>query len=60
MEKVITIATIPAVKDGTNFTEITFPELDKLLSQGYSIRNVHQISPNPEVFGAILTFILVK
>lgn len=60
MQKVITIATIAGVSQSSNFTIIDYPEVDALLAEGYSIKEVHQSAPNQNVFGVMITIVLEK
>lgn len=63
LQKVITVNVLSRV--GSNqgekeFKEMEFPILDRYLSQGYYVAQVHQIAPSPQLYVVTLTFILEK
>jgi hypothetical protein len=66
MQKVITIHVLGDTIQNS-FKEYKFPELEKILEEGYSIMAVHQMSSKNEggeaklsISGVYLTFILSK
>lgn len=42
------------------FSENQFPKLEKLLSEGYKIIQVHQLAPSPSLYCFTITFVLEK
>lgn len=61
MQKVITVNVNSRPRpEQAPFSENVFPELDKLLQEGYKIIQVHQIAPSPNLFCVTITFVLEK
>lgn len=61
MQKVISINVNSRPRpENAAFSENIFPELEKLLEEGYKIIQVHQIAPSPNLYCVTITFILEK
>ncbi len=57
MQKTITVVVAPLSFDN-DFTELEFPEVNKLLAEGYKIIEFYQLGLNPGT--ALLTYKLSK
>lgn len=61
-QKVVTVNVLSRVgtASSTEFKELEFPTLNRYLAEGYSIVNVYQIAPSPQLYCVTITFILEK
>lgn len=62
-QKVVTVNVLSRVgvnNQAGEFKELEFPTLNRYLSEGYNIVNVHQIAPSPQLYVVTITFILEK
>ena len=58
----LTVIVNPVViSKGDSFKELEFPQLKAYLDSGWSIKDVHQVTPSSTtVYTILLTFVLVK
>lgn len=60
-QKVITINVLSRTGSvEKEFKELEFPILNKYLDEGYSVVNVYQIAPSPQLYVVTITYVLEK
>jgi hypothetical protein len=61
MQKVISVNINSKPRpENSPFSEHVFPQLEKLLEDGYKVIGVHQLAPSPSLYCFTITFILEK
>lgn len=61
MQKVISVNINAKPKpDSSVYSEHEFPEINKLLAEGYNVVQVYQIAPSPSLYCTTITFVLEK